>query len=122
MSYRKMAALTVFMLGIGVAVPASRADVICVDDDAAPGGDGTCWTSPYKYLQDALAAAEASGQTITEIRVAGSIYIPDRNASNPDGTGNRSATFRLVSGVALRGGYAGLTDRGNENGRDYSQW
>ena len=34
-----------------------------VDDDAPAGGDGTTWSTAYKYLQDALAAAagELSG-------------------------------------------------------------
>ena len=43
-----------------------------------------------------------------EIRVAQGIYKPDCNAAHPAGTGNRAATFQLRSGVALRGGYAGL--------------
>ena len=79
-----------------------------VDDDAPAGGNGTTWPTAYKYLQDALAAAAASGGTITELRIAKGTYKPDRDSAHPGGTGNRTATFNLVNGVALRGGYAGL--------------
>ncbi|MCH6550647.1 MAG: hypothetical protein IH804_01370 [Planctomycetes bacterium] len=44
---------------------------------------------------------------ITELRVAQGIYRPDRDEANRFGTGDRTATFQLISGVALRGGYAG---------------
>ena len=78
--------------------------VIYVDDDAAPNGDGTSWASAYNYLQDGLSAA-SSGY---EIRVAQGTYIPDKNSADPNGSGDRNATFRLKSGVAIIGGYAGL--------------
>ena len=35
-------------------------------------------------------------------------YQPDRNEKTPDGTGDRVASFQLVNGVALMGGYAGI--------------
>ena len=41
-------------------------DVIYVDDDAPLGGDGTTWSTAYRYLQDALATADPG----TEIHVA----------------------------------------------------
>lgn len=78
--------------------------VIYVDDDAQPNGDGTSWTSAYNYLQDALSAA-SSGY---EIRVAQGTYIPDRNSADPNGSGDRNATFQLKNGVAIIGGYAGF--------------
>ena len=37
-----------------------------------------------------------------------SSWRPDRSSATPDGSGDRDATFELVSGVALRGGYAGF--------------
>ena len=88
-------------LGLG-AQPVS-AGVIYVDDNAPAGGNGSSWATAYARLQDALAAASAG----TEIRVAGGIYRPDRSAAHPTGTGARTASFELASGVALRGGYAG---------------
>ena len=77
---------------------------IYVDDDATAGGNGESWVNAYKYLQDALFYA-SSGD---EICVGEGVYIPDQNSANPNGTGNRQATFQLKNGVALRGGYAGL--------------
>ncbi|MBP7745153.1 MAG: hypothetical protein KA383_03400 [Phycisphaerae bacterium] len=95
-------------LACGVAV----ADVIHVDDDAALGGDGTLWTSAFKYLQDALAVATASD----EIRIAGGTYTPDLGGGM--GAGDRLASFHLLSGVAIYGGYAGLAQPGNPDARD----
>ncbi|MCZ6858098.1 MAG: hypothetical protein O7F70_08875 [Gemmatimonadetes bacterium] len=85
---------------------AHAGSVLYVDDDAAPGGDGISWDSAYRFLQDAL--TDASGGGIMEIRTAQGTYLPDRDEANPDGTGNREATFQLVNGLALMGGYAGL--------------
>ena len=86
---------------------ASAQSVRYVDDNAPAGGDGLAWATAYKYLQDALAEAAASGGTITEIRVGQGTYWPDQDELNPAGTGDRLATFVLVNGVALRGGYEG---------------
>jgi len=80
------------------AVPAACAGTIHVDDDAPPGGDGLTWNSAFTDLQDALDAATNG----TQIRVAEGIYRPDR------GSGDRTATFQLLGGVALYGGYAGF--------------
>ncbi len=82
--------------------------VIFVDDDAPAGGDGTSWPSAYKHLQDALDFASVPANGVSEIRVAGGTYRPDRSTANPGGTGVRSETFQLIIGVVLRGGYAGL--------------
>jgi len=80
--------------------------VLYVDDDAAAGGDGDTWATAFQHLQDALAAASASGGTVTEIRVAAGTYKPDQGQNQT--AGNREATFQLLNGVALNGGYAGL--------------
>ena len=78
--------------------------IIYVDADApGPVHDGGSWTNAYNYLQDGLAVAISGDQ----IRVAEGIYKPDSNSTNPDGTGDRKATFQLINGVDLRGGYAG---------------
>lgn len=76
--------------------------ILYVDDDALPGGTGASWDEAFRDLQDALALAENVEREVVEIRVAEGSYRPDR------GTGNRASTFDLVSGVTVRGGYAGL--------------
>ncbi|RKY17487.1 MAG: hypothetical protein DRQ55_15650 [Planctomycetota bacterium] len=82
--------------------------VVYVDDDAPPGGDGQSWATAYRFLQDGLADAAASGGSVTEIRVGQGLYRPDLDAANPAGTGDLLATFQLLDGVRLAGGYAGL--------------
>jgi hypothetical protein len=90
------------------------AAVIYVDDDAPPGGNGASWTTAYRFLQDALVVATAGG----EIRVAGGVYQPDRDAAHPSGTGDRNATFQLVNGVTVYGGYSGAADPNDPDARD----
>ena len=80
--------------------------VLYVDDDAPPGGDGLSWDTAYRFFQDGLTSAAKRG--VTEIRVGQGTYKPDRDEANPDGTDNRSASFDLLSNVALMGGYAGI--------------
>ena len=81
-------------------------NIIFVDASAPAGGDGLSWTTAFQFLQDALAAAGNS--SVTEVRVAQGTYHPDRDESNPNGSGDRLATFQLINGVRIRGGYAGL--------------
>ncbi len=73
-----------------------------VDDSASGNGDGTSWENAFRYLQDALEAA-ASGD---EIKVADGTYKPDEGGSQTPG--DRTATFQLISGVAIKGGYGGF--------------
>jgi hypothetical protein len=85
--------------------------VIYVDDDAAGAGDGSSWANAFNYLQDALITASAED----EIRVAEGTYKPNqglipwpgRVSRTPDKFG-RSATFRLRTGLILKGGFAGF--------------
>lgn len=72
--------------------------------DTTKNGDGSSWENAFKHLQDALAVAQCGD----EIRVAEGIYRPDEDTANPDGTGNRSATFQLVNSVTIKGGFAGF--------------
>ncbi|HOQ05467.1 MAG TPA: C10 family peptidase [Anaerohalosphaeraceae bacterium] len=79
-----------------------------VDAGASGRNNGANWTDAFNYLQDALAVA-VSGDRIL---VAEGVYKPDRNTANPSGTGNRNATFQLISGVEIYGGFpAGGTNR-----------
>ncbi len=85
----------------------ANAGVAYVDARAPGGGDGTSWATAFNLLQTGLAEAQY-GETISELRVAQGTYYPDRNGEIPGGSGNRYASFNLVNGVALRGGFAGL--------------
>ncbi|MHC4500003.1 MAG: right-handed parallel beta-helix repeat-containing protein, partial [Planctomycetota bacterium] len=80
--------------------------MIYVDANTPDNNDGSNWANAYKYLQDALADANADPNFV-EIYVADGNYYPDANTSEPNGSGNRAATFQLINGVALYGGYAG---------------
>jgi hypothetical protein len=81
-----------------------RAAVIYVDVNAAGANNGSSWTDAYNYLQDGLTAAVAND----EVWVAHGTYTPDSCSAVPNGTGDRTATFQLISGVALYGGFAGF--------------
>ena len=80
------------------------AGVIYVDASARGANDGTAWIDAYTYLQDALADANVSEKPV-EIRVAQGIYKPDQGTGIA--VGDRNATFQLLSGIFLKGGYAG---------------
>ncbi len=90
-----------------LAVSTAQAGTIYVDDDAPLGGDGLSWSTAYRFLQDALFDA-AGDPTINEIRVAQGIYKPDQDEAGHVTPGDTTATFQLVSGVTMAGGYAGI--------------
>jgi len=81
-------------------------EIIYVDGDApGPLHDGNSWATGYRHVQDALAdPCLASGD---EIWVAEGTYYPDANTANPGGTKDRTATFQLINGVTIEGGYGG---------------
>ena len=85
-------------------VSSATGKIIFVDSDATGANNGSSWVDAYKYLQDALADANSGD----EIRVAEGIYAPDSNSAYPGGSGDRTAAFQLVNGVAINGGYAGF--------------
>jgi len=94
-------------------------NIIYVDDDAAGANDGSSWPNAYNYLQDALVNVKSSyrpGESI-EIHVAQGVYTPDSNSAIPAGTSDREATFDLINGVSLIGGYAGFSEP-DPNDRD----
>ena len=62
---------------------------------------------PKNWQKSSLTDANESEKPV-EIRVAQGVYQPDRSAAEPNGTGNREATFQLISGVTLKGGYVGF--------------
>ncbi|UCE61113.1 MAG: right-handed parallel beta-helix repeat-containing protein [Phycisphaerales bacterium] len=110
-------AVLALLMRFGLSV-ASAQTVIYVDDDALPDGDCTAWTTACRYLQDAMAIV-TNGD---DIHIANGIYKPDRDGTNPDGTGDREATFQLIAGVGLYGGYRGLSGGGDPDDRDISMF
>ena len=106
-----------FCLGtfLPVLLPASvahaqPAQTIYVDSSAAPGGDGSSWSTAYRHLQDALPTS-SNGD---EIWVAQGTYRPDQGTGIPDG--KRDTSFHLKRGVALYGGFDGTeTERSERN-------
>jgi len=88
--------------------------VLYVDASATGVGDGSSWVDAYPGLHEALIVAAGAPLTVDEIRVAGGTYAPDPSGlSDP-----RMATFQLISGVTLKGGYAGLADPNAPDTRD----
>ena len=77
-------------------VPDECETVFFVAAGAPPGGNGTSWASAFDNLNDALAE-----ETATEVWVAAGTYRP----SGPGG--DQAATFQLVNGVRVFGGFAG---------------
>jgi len=92
------------------------AKVIYVDANAPGANNGTSWENAYRHLQNALGDASLAAKPV-EIRVAQGVYTPDRRTSAPTGTGDRDASFCLLSGVAIKGAYAGF-GRTNPDARD----
>jgi hypothetical protein len=93
--------------------------IVYVDADADGNNNGTSWENAYNYLQDALLAARNCG--CNEIRVAQGIYRPDEDATHPDGNNSRYATFQLINGVEIKGGYAGF-GKPDPNARNIEQY
>jgi hypothetical protein len=91
------------VLIIGLVASAQAQTVVYVHGDSPNNGPGNDWDHAYHYLQDALSAAVAGD----EIRVAAGSQRPDESTATPTGTGDRGASFQLIGGVAIYGGYAG---------------
>ena len=88
-----------------------------VDDDAALGGNGLEWATAFRCLQDAINAL-ATTPYITEIRIAGGTYYPDQDEAGNVTLGDRAATFNLIDGITIQGGYRGLAGGGDADELD----
>ena len=75
--------------------------VLCVDIDAAGANNGTNWLNAFNYLQDGLAEADYGYKIV----VAEGTYRSDEDNNDPSGTGDRTTTFDLISGVEIYGGF-----------------
>ena len=72
-----------------------------VDIDAVGANNGSSWADAFNHLQDALSIAWPGD----EIHVAQGTYKPDLGAGITPG--DWTATFNLINGVTIEGGYAG---------------
>lgn len=104
--YTTRAAACVGLLATAAAVHAMEPPVFYVDDDAPAGGDGLGWATAFRSLTDALNLVrdrfESGLGGFAEIRVAQGVYAPG------NGSQDRDATFTLLSGTTILGGYAGI--------------
>ena len=108
-------AVTAIALAILASSAGVSAAVIHVDAAATGAHDGTSWADAYPELQSALAVAQADD----EIWVAAGTYRPDYDPAADAHTGDRAATFQLISGVGLYGGFQGNAHpTGGETQRD----
>ena len=89
---------------------------IYVDEDATGANDGSSWKDAYNYLQDALVDANSAEKPV-EILVAQGVYKPDQGKGEIPH--NQEATFQLINGVTLKGGFAGINEP-DPNARDIS--
>jgi hypothetical protein len=103
---RTRAATCAAVASIAAAASGGTGVILHVDDDAPPGGDGLSWDTAFRHLQDALATA--AGGSVTGIEVAQGVYAPDLDEAGNVTPGDRAATFALVGGVPLLGGFAGI--------------
>jgi len=94
--------------------------IIYVDARANGLDIGTSWANAITSLQDALLLAYFYEKPV-EIRVAQGIYTPDRGVGIMPG--DRTASFQLINGVTIKGGYAVLNRRGGgPDIRDINQY
>ncbi len=86
----------------------------CVDGSVATSGDGTSWETAYQTLQEALTEASGVGSEVQEIWVAQGVYRPCLA-----GAEDRAASFALIPGVQILGGFAGAREpaAGRDPGR-----
>lgn len=72
-----------------------------MDASAAGTGSGTSWANAMTTLQDGLAAGVTCAST--EVWVAAGTYKPDQGVAQTPG--DRFATFQLINGIAIYGGF-----------------
>jgi parallel beta-helix repeat protein/predicted outer membrane repeat protein len=112
-SLKIMLSASALLLSLVICAPC-KGKIIYVDTGAPGDNNGSSWTDAYQCLQNALDDTSVGD----EIRVANGIYRPDRRVEISGRTGiritasgDRMATFQLLSGVTIMGGYAGYGER-----------
>lgn len=78
-------------------------DTVYVNYAATGANTGQTWSNAFTNLQDALQLARDSGGQIKQIWVAKGTYYPTGSSVS----NNRSASFALVNGVKVLGGFEG---------------
>ena len=81
--------------------------ILFVDDDAPAGGDGNAWSTPLNSLQTALDRARMRNAGLDPLNDVAAIWIAQGTYIPQTFAGIRSATFSLVGGVSLYGGFVG---------------
>lgn len=99
----RFAIISTLCLSVLLTCTSADAAIWYVDDDGPMDGTGVAWTDAFKFLQTALAVASPGD----EIRVAEGIYRPDQTADGSIVLGDRNASFTLLDGVVLSGGFRG---------------
>ncbi len=92
--------LAAVLVAISLTAPLAAQTVWHVDDDAAPGGDGSRWATAFSDLQSALNVVGM----VDQIWVAAGTYIPSELRDPLD---RRSATFEIPVDIKIYGGFAG---------------
>ena len=96
---------SVSLLGMAVALllvaDARAASIFYVDHAAGGANDGKSWANAFTELQSAMSVAKSGDQ----VWVAAGTYRPDYDASTRTHTGNIDASFGLVAGVKMYGGF-----------------
>ncbi len=103
--------MTLFLVVAAIAPMAlpqlANADATTIFVNAgATGGtyNGDSWATAYTTLYEALTDAQTSSK---DIWVAAGTYYPDTSGFTTD---IREATFQMINGVAIYGGFAGTED------------
>lgn len=104
----QMPYLTVSILLLAILCTTAMGKTFYVDGDAIGLNNGSSWSDAYNYLQDALADANSADELV-EIRIAQGVYKPDQGAGITPG--DREATFQIINGVTLKGGYTGFGEQ-----------
>jgi hypothetical protein len=79
--------------------------IVYVNAKVAGGNNnGASWADAFTYLQDALALARNTPE-VSQIWVAAGVYYPDEGTGQTND--DRNATFSLVEGVKIYGGFNG---------------
>lgn len=102
MDLRAVSAIA-FIAASVLSATADAQTTLYVDNDGVPANGCTSWADACPELQTALSLAADGDQ----IWVAVGTYTADYDVGEGTHTGDREATFQLISGVAIYGGFDG---------------